>query len=731
MSRGPQQFETFDSLVHDWLDTLDRQNPRLARAVTDLAVPRVLNSHSLTILTVQSSSSGSHREALEMLGEMRLILPSPDRSLVYDSSTRNACLRYASASDSSAHLNGELANAYARLAEGSARDLSSNESVAAEPLNNTESDLIAYTSESLYHASAVSRAELCRVFEQLFLAFEHAQLPRMCEVTVEMAADHFASRTADDKHDPVVPLDFWRSRTLRLVRRAGQAVAVLDRLLSRDIPEAAKVWCLAELVACHSDLHHFDQALKAAEAAGTLMHAGAAARQTQLSSPPWWLTQMSEDQVIAENFRMLVESGDTGSWIDWLLCLRSVSARRSGRLDEARAALAEVLQSSEGLPGLRARALRQEVEVFQAPSVRALEAARASLRRAVGALGAGDARAQARLDILAGKTELLGNNLSGALNHFTKSIRVYTTTPSWFDHMSALVHHAWVQTALCLYDDARSAFDQALIQLNWRRSSRLLGTCLMGRAEVFLRTGRLREAACDFEAAITVFDSFEAWLPKSQSLRGLAEVALNSKQYGVAWKQITAAYALAKDNDSRLGQAHCLRLMAIQKLARNQRTNARLLFVQASELYDEVGDRLGSANCMLGLAQVIEDSVAALHSLDDAARIYSALGYKRSHAIAKFVRGELLRRQGKRQQANAAYREAEDEFRDIGLPSAIRWIAAPRRRATRRYEAFTVEDDEPRAYAEEYSSYPSATGEEKALIRGGFQVYTRDDELES
>ena len=714
-------------LVREWLDELSLKDALLAQAVTDLSVPRALNAESLAVLGQQTPSTFLHAQAIEMLAGMRLLFRRADGALLYERRMREACLQYGSEDTKIrariTELNQQFEHSYIRLAQlgldGAA--------AAGQPcppvdfLDDPENRLTMYVAEALYHASLLSDAECYVAFQRLYVSFETSRLPRLCEIALHLAEKRLGGNRHYRGFWP-----FWRARRLRSVRRIEEAIGLLESNAAEvEIEPLARLLSFAELSACHSDLHQFDRAYNAAKAATEYLIEDPP--KVRLDGSPWWMPQMSEDQSIAEHCRMAIESGNPLTVNAWLLCLKAVAERRNGRAEQAMKTLLSLIDRKGVAGDVARRALRQAAEVQLTPEIRDVEEARSKLQDALDAGQPSGKTAAARIELLSGRAALLRNDLAGAKEHLLRASSVNRETLGSLEYASALVHLGYAHTSLCEFGRARENFESAFRELNRRRPSRLLGTCLMGRAELALRTGKSSRAVTDFEAAIKVFDSFNVWHGKAQCVRGLAEIAINEKRFSAALKRLEGALVISVEHSSRVGQAHAMRLMGICKLGQRELHPARELFSSAREIYEELGDRLGIANCLLGLAQASRACDEARDGAQQARRIFEKLGYKRSQAIATFVLGQVMKRLGDRREAFELYGQASILFSQIGIHSAVRFFVPRRSTLVDDYEV--SEEPAERVFGTEDSHYPGRFGVNDMSVRRAFHISDESEKV--
>jgi tetratricopeptide (TPR) repeat protein len=655
----------------------------------ELSVPRALNAEAMAVLGHQSSSTFAHAQAIEMLAGMRLLFRRADGALRYERGFREACLQYGSEDTviraRITELNRRLEESYIRLAQlGPEAAMADGQPRHTDLHNNPESPLAMYICEALYHARVLSDEECYGAFQQLYVSFEASQLPRLCEIALHQVEQQLG---ADQQYHGFWP--FWRARRLRSVRRIEEAIGLLELNTTDDqIEPLAKGLSFAELSTCYSDLHQFERAYNAADAAAKYLIG--VPLKVRLGVSPWWMPQMSEDQSIAEQCRMAIESGNPRPAKAWLLCLRAVAERRNGRAEQALETLGSLTDKESVPEEVARRALRQAAEVHLTPEIRDVQKARSLLKGALDFALPDDKAAEARIELLSGRAALLENDLAAAKEHLLRARGLNRETPGSLEYVSALVHLGHAYTSSCDFELARENFETAFSELNRRRPSRLLGSCVMGRALLALRTGKSNKAVIDFEAAIKIFDLLNFSYGKAQCLRGLAEIAINNNRFAAALSRLEKALAISVEHSSRAGQAHAMRLMGICKVGLQDNHWARELFGSASAIYEELGDRLGIANCLLGLAQASRVTDEAWDSALRAQRIYEQLGYMRSQAIATFVLGDVMKRSGKRGKASELYGQAATLFSKIGIDSAIRFFVVRRTRQVNDYGVYEV-----------------------------------------
>jgi tetratricopeptide (TPR) repeat protein len=100
---------------------------------------------------------------------------------------------------------------------------------------------------------------------------------------------------------------------------------------------------------------------------------------------------------------------------------------------------------------------------------------------------------------------------------------------------------------------------------------------------------------------------------------------------------------------------------------------ARARYEEARPIYHAIGDRLGEANCDLGLADVArdeEDWAQAERLCHAALGVYREIAMPFNVALALRRLGAVAEGKGERAEAIRSYQEALDIFAAIGVPLA-------------------------------------------------------------
>jgi len=164
---------------------------------------------------------------------------------------------------------------------------------------------------------------------------------------------------------------------------------------------------------------------------------------------------------------------------------------------------------------------------------------------------------------------------------------------------------------------------------------------------------------------------------EARPLYDAATAAQTAADYLTLARLARKIIALCEGNGDKLGLAWGQYFAAAAQFQRNDGSGAARSYRQAEELFTELGDRMGMARCMLGLAAVALDinlDVAEARRLYDlAVPIVRESKDKRRLGIVLGNLGEICRMEGDYDRALRYAEEAVTIFREIGDSAYAGW----------------------------------------------------------
>jgi len=129
------------------------------------------------------------------------------------------------------------------------------------------------------------------------------------------------------------------------------------------------------------------------------------------------------------------------------------------------------------------------------------------------------------------------------------------------------------------------------------------------------------------------------------------------------------SFDLAKKLDDRLGEANCLQAIADVLQFQKRSSEALVNYEQALSLYRDIGARLGEANCLQAIADVLQfqDRYSeALVNYEQALSLYRDIGARLGEANCLKAIADVLQSQKEYVEALANYEQALSLYRKIG-----------------------------------------------------------------
>jgi tetratricopeptide (TPR) repeat protein len=129
------------------------------------------------------------------------------------------------------------------------------------------------------------------------------------------------------------------------------------------------------------------------------------------------------------------------------------------------------------------------------------------------------------------------------------------------------------------------------------------------------------------------------------------------------------SFDLAKKLDDRLGEANCLQAIADVLQFQKRSSEALVNYEQALSLYRDIGARLGEANCLQAIADVLQfqDRYSeALVNYEQALSLYRDIGARLGEANCLQAIADVLQFQKRSSEALVNYEQALSLYRDIG-----------------------------------------------------------------
>ncbi len=157
----------------------------------------------------------------------------------------------------------------------------------------------------------------------------------------------------------------------------------------------------------------------------------------------------------------------------------------------------------------------------------------------------------------------------------------------------------------------------------------------------------------------------------ANSNKRLGDVELLLTDYESARARYESALEVYREIGDRLGEANCIWALGQvdRMLSRNESARAR--YESALEAYREIGDRLGEANCILALGDVdrlFSDHESARARYESAIEVYREIGSRRGEANCIGALGDLDLSLTQHMSARARYESALKLYHQLGNP---------------------------------------------------------------
>ncbi len=130
-----------------------------------------------------------------------------------------------------------------------------------------------------------------------------------------------------------------------------------------------------------------------------------------------------------------------------------------------------------------------------------------------------------------------------------------------------------------------------------------------------------------------------------------------------------SALEVYRELGDRLGEANCIQSLGDVDLSLSDHESARARYESALEAYRELGDRLGEANCIKALGDVdlsLSDQESARARYESALEVYRELGDRLGEANCIWSLGDVDLRLSDHESARARYKSALEVYRELG-----------------------------------------------------------------
>ena len=247
--------------------------------------------------------------------------------------------------------------------------------------------------------------------------------------------------------------------------------------------------------------------------------------------------------------------------------------------------------------------------------------------------------------------------------------------PEVDDFLLALARDAderWVQdegTVARLMQAERPNVEAALRRAATRGDDEYVATLVSAAGRAFRRQFGLvssRHWLTEGRAAANRIEDAAAWATLTYYL---GEVARLQDDYDQAAQLYRQACEVFREICDRRGEANCMRCLGDVAQVQGDPDRAAELFQEARAIYHEIGDRLGDANCTLGLGEVArlqDDYDRAAELFQEARAVYREIGDRLGEANCTKGLGDMAQVQGDPDRAAELFQEARAIYREIG-----------------------------------------------------------------
>jgi eukaryotic-like serine/threonine-protein kinase len=198
------------------------------------------------------------------------------------------------------------------------------------------------------------------------------------------------------------------------------------------------------------------------------------------------------------------------------------------------------------------------------------------------------------------------------------------------------------------YTEALTWARMAVQQARGRGWADLLAPALRAEGRAQLRVGAFDEAESAYSEALEIARADEDSSKVGRSLLGRARVAENRGQFDAANDYLEEAVELLEQTDDDLGTARCYNALGDIARQTDRLDDARRYCDQARLRFESAGNQLGVADCLNDLSELylLEGNIKRAESLcRDAIELYESLGSQKSMRVRLHLAGILLDRQ--------------------------------------------------------------------------------------
>ncbi|KAG8884474.1 hypothetical protein FRB98_002373 [Tulasnella sp. 332] len=155
----------------------------------------------------------------------------------------------------------------------------------------------------------------------------------------------------------------------------------------------------------------------------------------------------------------------------------------------------------------------------------------------------------------------------------------------------------------------------------------------------------------------------------ARGLKMSGDICISLADYGEARASYEEAAGVYRELGDRQGTADCLIGLGNVHRMQGRYREAEVAYQKASDVYGELGNRLGTANCLRGLGHVhlaLGRYPEAEVAYQKASDVYGELGYRPGTANCLFSLGDVHLAQGRVPEAQVAYEKASDVYGELG-----------------------------------------------------------------